>query len=308
MSSLKYYTIDFEITSELASDLEKIKHDGIEEYAIDEAQVDELLGEKAFSGGDVDETTINNLESLLNNNQRRLYFYGENAKLRAQKAASVFAQSGQTVYLEEHDEQDWNESWRQGYTTVKVSDHLWVIPSWEKESSQVPSAVTPVYLYPGQGFGTGRHETTALCLELFETASFSRASVLDFGCGSGILGIAAQKKYKCDVTYVDIDQSALENTKQNLLENELDVSASKILLRNHYQTKEYDLVFANILLDILIKEKETLTNSVRTGGSLIVSGLLNEHVAAFRDEYQLMFHEVKCVSRGDWSALMLVKK
>lgn len=306
MSALSYFTLDIVLPETQLELLKHIESDGVEEYAIDEAEVDRLLGEKAFSGGDVDAATIALIESQLENGRYRLYFHGEQAKERAQRAMELLTKENIAATLNEHDQQDWNEKWRQGYTTVEISPHLWIVPSWERETKAIPSDVTPLYLYPGQGFGTGRHETTALCLELFEKhAPTTLKQVLDFGCGSGILGIAAQLRGCDNVDYVDIDASALENTRQNLSENALKIKEEHLLLRTQYRAQnKYQLVFANILLDVLISEKATLLASLAPQAQLIVSGLLNEHVSAFRGAYADL-QEIAHVSKGDWSALIL---
>lgn len=306
MSALKYYTLDVVLDDESLYWVDEIPHDGLEEYAIDEAEVDRLLGEKAFSGGDVDESTIALIEGQLEKNRFRLYFHGLNAKQRASDATEKAKSLKFECTLTEQDEKDWNESWRQGYKTVEVSNRLWIVPSWEKDTAIIPNGVTALYLYPGQGFGTGRHETTALCLELFERANYVGKDVLDFGCGSGILGIAAKLRHNCNVDYMDIDASALENTKQNLEENNIVWNDDSIQLRSQFKPgqKKYDLVFANILLDILLSEKDAIESSLRPGSHLIVSGLLNEHVAAFRSSYKNM-KELAHVSKNDWSALLL---
>lgn len=308
MPTLNYYTLDVVLDDESHAWPSSVSHDGLEEYAIDEAEVDRLLGEKAFSGGDVDAETIALIEAQLEGGRYRLYFHGEQAKARAQAALEKALSQNIEASLLVHDQQDWNEKWRQGYETVKISNKLWIVPSWQRESESIPSGVTALYLYPGQGFGTGRHETTSLCLELFERQDYSNKTVLDFGCGSGILGIAASLRYQCNVDYLDIDASALENTVQNLEENQLAVDPKKIILRSNFNigAKKYDLVFANILLDILVKEQIAILASLRSGSTLIVSGLLNEHVEAFRLAYP-MLKEVKHISQGDWSAIELVQ-
>lgn len=308
MSQVKYYTISLTLEDEHLELLSSLKHDGVEEYAIDEAEVDRLLGEKAFSGGDVDDATISLIESQLEKNKYLLYFHGEGANHRAQESKNILEQSKISYELSEHVQQDWNEKWREGYETVKVSDKLWVIPSWHKSQVSVPAGVTPLYLYPGQGFGTGRHETTSLCLSLFENSDYKNKTVLDFGCGSGILGIAAKLRHGCDVVYMDIDQSALDNTIQNLEENNIEVIPEKIVKRSHFKAeKTYDLIFANILLEILIKEKNELINCMSNDSTLIVSGLLNEHKVSFLDSYPEL-QLVNSLSLGDWCALELRQK
>ncbi len=306
MSALSYFTLDLVLTEVQRDLLQHIDHDGLEEYAIDEAEVDRLLGEKAFSGGDVDATTIALIESQLDQDRYRLYFHGDLAHQRATAAYTQMQQEGVEATLTEHQEQDWNEKWRQGYTTVEISSDLWIVPSWERQQKEIPPGVTALYLYPGQGFGTGRHETTALCLELFERHRATKVDcVLDFGCGSGILGIAAKLRGANVIDYVDIDASALENARQNLAENNLTVQSDHLMLRPEYKpAPKYQLVFANILLDVLISEKKTLIGSLAPKAHLIVSGLLNEHVPAFRAAYPDLF-EVEHVSKGDWSALIL---
>ncbi|MBH47596.1 MAG: hypothetical protein CME71_05450 [Halobacteriovorax sp.] len=307
MSEEKYYTLDATISCEQQHLLAELDHDGVEEYAIDEAEVDRLLGEKAFSGGDVDEQTIALIEQQLEQDRFRIYFHTGQAGERAQKALKFLQQHDIVCEQIEHDEKDWNENWRQGYETVKISKNLWIVPSWLKESQEVPEGTTALYLYPGQGFGTGRHETTALCLQLFEQRKYNGKTVLDFGCGSGILGIAAKLRYDCHVDYMDIDASALENTRQNLSENDISVQDSQVILRSEFMPgqKRYDLVFANILLEILIKEKDAIIASLSPGAYLIVSGLLNEHVEAFRENYTEL-QELSVVSQGDWSAIELL--
>tara|TARA_R110000868_G_scaffold97619_3_gene268589 strand:+ start:7147 stop:8076 length:930 start_codon:yes stop_codon:yes gene_type:complete len=307
MSAEKYYTLDAIISADEIHLLNELDHDGLEEYAIDEAEVDRLLGEKAFSGGDVDEQTIALIEQQLEQDRYRLYFHTGQAQARATKAQDFLKANNIESELSQHDEKDWNENWRQGYKTVEISSKLWIVPSWLKDTEVIPNGITPLYLYPGQGFGTGRHETTALCLRLFEKSQYKNKSVLDFGCGSGILGIAAKLRYDCSVDYMDIDASALENTIQNLEENKLAVNKDEIILRSSFKPgkKQYDLVFANILLEILIKEKTALLASLAPGAHLIVSGLLNEHVESFRQNYPEL-KELEVVSMGDWSAIELV--
>ena len=165
------------------------------------------------------------------------------------------------------------------------------------------------------GFGTGEHETTYLCLKAFEdlrkdqqTSNFSH--LLDFGCGSGILGVAALRKMPgvyCE--FCDVDTNALDNCLQNLLLNftKDELQAQRLVSREKFDPSErpegFDLVFANILESVLLAEKETISSSLAEGGHLIVSGVLTEQIENIVHHYSNLRH-LDTYKKGDWACLV----
>jgi ribosomal protein L11 methyltransferase len=158
-----------------------------------------------------------------------------------------------------------------------------------------------VRLDPGLAFGTGTHPTTALCLQLLDALPLAGRSVIDYGCGSGILGIAALKLGASRVVALDLDPQALLATRENAVRNavrtRLRTEAAPAVL------EPADLVLANILAQPLIELALTLTNACRIRGDLILSGLLREQVRAVEAAYCSAFDIVRVVGRDDWCCI-----
>lgn len=280
---------------------------GVEEFSLEEAQVDEILGEKAFSGGDVTHETIEEVESKLSPDDSRsfhLYFSvlpnGLEDVLRQMKAKGILKNFSFDQKLEE----DWNETWRGFYKPIDVSEKIKIIPEWVNTDNE-----NVIKIYPGMGFGTGTHETTFLCLKLLDTILNNlpnNGECLDFGCGSGILGIAAIKYLSYKTCFIDIDKPALDNCLYNLQLNFKgeNLEGSSLVHRDKFVSeKKYDLVFANILENVLVLEKSPILNSLNDGGYLIVSGLLNHQVDNIIAEYDSLVM-IEVVSQNDWSAIL----
>lgn len=285
---------------------------GIEEFNLNEAKVDEILQERSYSGGDLPISVIQEVENHCSLHQSNFYFSSDNAKLNASHFLQFISDNYPSIGHEliEKDVQDWNEEWKKSYQPIVVDSRLSIIPSFFKNSLDCPNTKHKIYINPGMGFGTGTHETTFLCLKyLLEIPSY--LNVLDFGCGSGILGISALKlnpNSRCD--FCDISKEALENTVDNLLINSIQYENKDIFYPHEVNhQKRYDLVFANILLDILIQNKDLLTNLVLPRGYLILSGILNEQLSSLIEVYQgnnLKF--IKSESKGDWSVALFFKE
>lgn len=179
-------------------------------------------------------------------------------------------------------DEEWTRVWLRDWQPLKFGSRLWVCP--REKSVEEPGCVT-VLLDPGLAFGTGTHPTTALCLEWLSGADLTGKSVLDYGCGSGLLGIAALKLGAASVVGVDIDPQALTATRENAAQN--DVSD-----RITVQTPEirldgaFDVVLANILAQPLIQLAPTLSSVLKPGGSLVLAGLLDRHADEVRDAYR----------------------
>jgi ribosomal protein L11 methyltransferase len=284
---------------------------GIEEYSLSEAEVDEILGMRSYSGGDLPQEVLDEVDEVVLGRAHHYRFYfesQENAeKFKAHATGSLLCEA----QVELAKNEDWNAEWRKHYSPIKVSDELEIIPSWLEDYQS--KAHHKLFIYPGQGFGTGSHETTFLCLKLFSQycSQTSIDTVLDFGSGSGILGLAALKFYpEAKVDFYDIDAEANKNCFQNAEINQLADKKFRLLLpeyRNYLQEK-YDVVFANILENILLLEGAALAQYTRKEGYLIVSGLLNHQAAGIIEKYSnLSLELVESVSQGDWSAIIFKK-
>jgi ribosomal protein L11 methyltransferase len=292
--------------------LEDFSSDGIEEFSLEESVVDQILGERAYSGGDIPIGLIDEVEEHTNSKNEvtvKYYFHDENYFERM----NAFALEINDIFpdlptvCEELPVQDWNLEWKKFYRPIIVSEDLEIIPEWLKHA-RVAQSKNSVYINPGMGFGTGTHETTYLCLKLFDEIKekfLQEMSCLDFGCGSGILGVAAIKMKKMRVSFCDIDREALDNCLQNLVLN-FDgdkLEGTELVIRDRYVPTKFNLIFANILEPVLKLEKEIILNSLEKNGWLIVSGLLNNQVDSILNEYSSLKY-IKLVSKGDWSAIL----
>ena len=290
------------------------KSAGHEEFSLSEAEVDNILGEEAFCGADLSEELLEKLENEANKTYK-FYFTGEDSKILAQSFCTFLKESeAENVEVVESDIQDWNENWKKHYKPIDLGS-LIILPVWDSEE-EVGEGKERIIINPGMGFGTGTHETTRQCLlslqdELESGEKFH--TCLDLGAGSGILGIAYQKICRCDaqrVDYVDIDQRALDNNKDNLNLNSLaSEDKSFFYLRSDFKIMEpYDLVFANILEHVLIEEIELISSSVKPEKILIVSGILKEQKENTVNNFGKYFRLKKERSEGDWMALTFIKK
>jgi ribosomal protein L11 methyltransferase len=314
MNQSFYYTVQVKTEGLAESLIEEIDEQAIVRYMasgkqeadIDEEEVDKILGERAYSGGDIPEEVIYEVVDKAKKNEVLYYFSGEQSKENAFAFSKELGSLGAQSALLENEESDWLEEWRKTYKTIEVAVDLKIVPSWEKEKNQDDE----LYIYPGMGFGTGTHETTYLCLKLFSQISFldEKISTLDFGCGSGILGIAAIKKYRSCVDFVDVDTKALDNCLENLKINDFELYSSghSLVLRERFEPVEYNLVFANILRPILIEERDLLIESMKKGSFLILSGLLNGQEKEIKKSYSSLSF-LKMETKGDWVALLFRK-
>ncbi len=179
-------------------------------------------------------------------------------------------------------EQDWERSWMDDFKPMRFGQRLWVVPSWH--SAPEPDAVN-MLLDPGLAFGTGTHPTTALCLEWLDGQPLDGCEVVDFGCGSGILAIAALLLGARHATCTDIDPQALEATADNAGRNQIDPARYSLHLPADMPQQQFDAVLANILAGPLVQLAPQLTALCRPGGRLVLSGILAEQAEAVRQAY-----------------------
>lgn len=167
-------------------------------------------------------------------------------------------------------EQNWVQLTQSQFDPIRITERLWIVPSWHDAPD--PDAIN-IELDPGMAFGTGSHPTTRLCLEWLCEAVAPGQSVLDYGCGSGILGIAAVRLGAGDVLGVDIDEKAVEAAQDNARRNEVTmrVQHSGIAL-----TETFDIVVANILTNPLCVLAPAIAARIAPGGRIALSGVLEQ--------------------------------
>jgi ribosomal protein L11 methyltransferase len=170
--------------------------------------------------------------------------------------------------LEEVAEQDWVRLTQSQFDPIRISERLWIVPSWHVAPD--PAAIN-LELDPGLAFGTGSHPTTRLCLEWLETQITPGATVLDYGCGSGILAIAAKKLGAGETVGVDIDPAALTAAADNAARNQVEL---RLAPSSTPLDQCFDVVVANILTNPLMLLAPLLTARLAPGGKLALSGVL----------------------------------
>ncbi|WP_426415838.1 50S ribosomal protein L11 methyltransferase [Aestuariirhabdus sp. LZHN29] len=198
------------------------------------------------------------------------------------------------------EDKDWTREWMTHFEPTRFGQRLWVCPSWKPVPD--PNAVN-LMLDPGLAFGTGTHPTTALCLEWLDSQPLSGQTVVDYGCGSGILGIAALLLGAGRVIGVDYDPQAIEASADNLQRNQLPVTAMDLYLPDNTPEIEADLVVANILAGPLQQLYPTLDSLLKGGGRLALSGILVEQAQDVLDTYSASFEMEPPRVKGDWVLL-----
>lgn len=181
------------------------------------------------------------------------------------------------------EEQDWVRATQSQFDPIKITNQLWIVPTWH--SAPNADAIN-IVLDPGLAFGTGSHPTTHLCLAWLAQTVTSQSTVLDYGCGSGILGIAAKKLGASNVEGTDIDPQAIQASLYNAEQNHV---TADFYHASQYQTREFDIVVANILSSALSVLAPALAASCRTGGKIALSGILKEQAGAVSDIYAQWF-------------------
>ncbi len=290
--------------------MEDFSSTGAEEFSLSEPEVDALLGERSYSGGDLPLEVIGEVEESMESGPQTLRFFFDTEMSAKSFEAEVKKNYLGETQLEEKKTADWNSEWKKHYSPIIVSDNLQVIPAWMKKAE---AEAGKLFINPGMGFGTGSHETTFLCLKLLveELDNSKLNEVLDFGSGSGILGLAVFLfNRQSEIDFYDIDPEANKNAFENARINGfVDLRFRLLLPEVRDQLKQsYDLVFANILQNVLLSERDYLLSRVKPKGFIILSGLLNHQVDEVLRSYEKEVHLVKHHTRGDWSALLLEKK
>ncbi|MBS1212890.1 MAG: prmA [Proteobacteria bacterium] len=206
---------------------------------------------------------------------------------------------------EEIQDQAWERAWLEHFRPMRFGRRLWIVPTGFEPPEQ-PEAVC-VSLDPGLAFGTGTHPTTALCLEWLDGQDLHGKSVLDYGCGSGILAVAALLLGAERAEAVDIDPQALTATRDNAAKNGVEDRLS-CHLPGESVKEQADVVVANILANPLIELADELAGRVRRGGLIALSGILREQADAVALAYAPFFILDPPVFQEDWTRLTGIRR
>lgn len=197
-------------------------------------------------------------------------------------------------------EQDWERVCMADFMPQKFGKRLWICPSW---LTPPDSNAINLTLDPGLAFGTGTHPTTALCLTWLEQTDLQHKCMIDYGCGSGVLALAALKLGATHVEAIDLDEQALIATRSNAIINQFAEAELTVSLPQAPHVPA-DILIANILLTPLIQLQDEFRRLLKDGGLLVVSGILNEQVPQLIVAYQQHFLLVSSRSQDDWSLLV----
>jgi len=203
------------------------------------------------------------------------------------------------VSFRKFEDQQWERVWLDRFKPMQFGSDLWIVPG---ESEAPPSAVYVLKLDPGLAFGTGTHPTTHLCLEWMDGHDFAGETVVDYGCGSGVLGITAAIKGATTVCCVDNDPQALTATFDNAQRNGVED-----IVKGHspeqFNTQPADVVLANILAGPLLELAPILSATLRPGGSLVLSGILEGQAEEVKSAYADGFPELQVKVMDGWVLL-----
>jgi ribosomal protein L11 methyltransferase len=199
-------------------------------------------------------------------------------------------------------EQDWVRATQAQFDPIKITDKMWIVPTWHT----TPNAdAINIVLDPGLAFGTGSHPTTSLCLQWLCEQMLDKKSVLDYGCGSGILAIAAKKLGACPVNGVDIDLQAIVSSNYNAQQNQVEI---EFFDANTFTQQTFDIVVANILSSALIVLAPVLSKYCKTGAKLALSGILEPQSETLIARYSEWFNMDAPQQKDAWILLTGTKR
>lgn len=247
-----------------------------------------------------------------------LYFDNEKtAETAAEKLAEIPAEWQATglqfdeIKVFSIEKKDWSEVWKQHFKIQHISRNLTIKPSWLQYEPENKSEIV-IEIDPGMSFGTGRHATTRFCMKMLEEIPTNkRKTLLDAGCGSGILTITAKKLNFETITAFDYDADCLECTKENLIQNNIDPDSINLkhaditaLSAKCNNFGNFDVTIVNILAHILYSQRKTIVSFMKPDSFLILSGILTREYPKIRDAFvDLGLKEIKNLTEDEWTSV-----
>jgi len=327
-----HFPQNFDDKELIGSDLmENYDCDGMQDYALEEKELDALLGKEAVTGGPLSQDILQLIENHASNNDKPkgiYYFTGENSLSKAEIARKNILENHPSITnieLIEKPQENWNEEWKKYFKPIQISEDFAIYPSWiEVSPLDLAAKKNILKIDPGQAFGTGNHESTKLCLQLIakHSKNINPSSIMDFGCGSGILALSLLKILKnknISAHFYDIDEAAMENVHHNielnknlgleiLSENCTFAYGSPFPSKNHFEV--FDFVCANILLPILIEQSHTLYSILKPKGYLLISGIM---IDQWEELFQVLskntfWNIIDQKSENNWLGILIQKQ
>lgn len=207
-------------------------------------------------------------------------------------------------HIETLEDQDWERVWMKDFHPMRFGENLWIYPS----NYEIPNDDSiKIHLDPGLAFGTGTHPTTALCLEWLDHNPPAQLNVIDYGCGSGILAVAAAKLGAKHISAIDIDPQGLIATKENMSRNSIKESIISCYLPNEFTSIQTDLVLANILCGPLLELYPLLSSLIKPQGKLVLSGILEEQKDQIIHKYSAGFKDFEIKIKDNWARISATK-
>ncbi len=211
-------------------------------------------------------------------------------------------------------EQDWAENWKQYYKPLTVGEKILIVPEWETIENSDDKVVFTIN--PGMSFGTGTHQSTQLCIEALEKHIKKGDSILDLGCGSGILSIIAQLLGADHSLAIDIDPNAVKIAAENALKNNISSKCYRTLagnvlsdehIINEVNREKYDIILANIVADVICALTDSAKKALKPGGIFITSGIILERIDDVVSAMTKAGFTVKdIVKKGEWASITAV--
>ena len=202
----------------------------------------------------------------------------------------------------------WEREWLKDFRPMRFGRRLWICPGGQRPQLDGPaSEPCLIELDPGLAFGTGTHPTTALCLEWLDSAALQGTFVIDYGCGSGVLAIAALKLGAAAALAVDIDPQALIATRENAARNQV-VDRLTVALPGEAAGRKADMLLANILAEPLVELAPAFADRVAAGGRVVLSGILQSQAEPVASRYAAWFDMRPATVRDDWALLHGVRR
>lgn len=201
-------------------------------------------------------------------------------------------------------EEDWSNTWKKYYKPMKVSDRIVIKPSWETYNKKKGQVI--LTLDPGMAFGTGTHETTMLCMQAIDQYIRPDHSLIDIGCGTGVLSIGALLLGAKAATAIDLDGNAVEIARKNAQINK--VLDRMTLVHGNLLDEikgSYDIVVANIIADVIIELSQYVTNYIKAGGLFISSGIIHERLDEVIEQIESVGLIIEKVAKmGEWAMVV----